>query len=142
MRTLRYGDRLSNAPGAKSPRSVIRAPRLAAPLDSAPEIVVGQSHVGRETLAAIHRELGESIDLEATEDVDSATVFEMATFVVRSPNPTELSSEEARRSFVERRLLHRLPVGDMRLVDRIDVTPWTVQNTVIVRVWCRVDPPG
>jgi hypothetical protein len=25
-------------------------------------------------------------------------------------------------------------------VDRIDVTPWTVKGTVIVRVWCVVRP--
>jgi hypothetical protein len=23
-------------------------------------------------------------------------------------------------------------------IDRVDVTPWTVQGTLVVRVWCRL----
>jgi hypothetical protein len=30
-----------------------------------------------------------------------------------------------------------LPVGSIDEVDRVDVTPWTVQGTLVVRVWCR-----
>jgi hypothetical protein len=26
-------------------------------------------------------------------------------------------------------------------IDRVDVTPWTVQGTLVVRVWCRLPPP-
>ena len=66
-------------------------------------------------------------------------VFEMATFVVRG-DLAHLSSSTARREFVAKRLLHRLPVRAIGEVDRIDVTPWTVRGTVIVRVWCRVPP--
>jgi hypothetical protein len=64
----------------------------------------------------------------------------MATFVVRG-DLAQLSSVAARRRFVTDRLLHRLPVESIEEVDRIDVTPWTVRGTVIVRVWCRVPPP-
>lgn len=70
-------------------------------------------------------------------DLDSWEVFEMATFVVRG-DVTRLSSMTARREFVGERLLHRLPVDSLEQVDRIDITPWTVHGTVIVRVWCRV----
>lgn len=123
---------MSNAPGAKTPRTGV--------MHSAPEITIGQTSVGRETLAAIHEELNapaESVEAELV----PATIFEMATFVVSGPNPSELSSEAARRGFVEQRLLHRLPAGSMASVERIDVTPWTAPNTVIVRVWCKVDDP-
>ncbi|MFC1643403.1 hypothetical protein ACFL5O_12110 [Myxococcota bacterium] len=64
-------------------------------------------------------------------------IFEMVTFVVRG-DLARLGSEAARREFVVHRLLHRLPVSTSEDVDRVDVTPWTVHGTVIVRVWCRV----
>jgi hypothetical protein len=66
-------------------------------------------------------------------------VFEMVTFVVRG-DLGRLSSSEARRDFVAERLIHRLPIKSMAQIDRIDVTPWTVRGTVIVRVWCLVPP--
>jgi hypothetical protein len=49
-----------------------------------------------------------------------------------------LASETQRRRFVEIYLLQRLPAQDMARVDRVDVTPWTVRDTLVVRVWCRV----
>lgn len=66
-------------------------------------------------------------------------VFEMVTFVVRG-DLARLSSSKARQDFVAERLIHRLPIKSMAEVDRIDVTPWTVHGTVIVRVWCLVPP--
>lgn len=96
--------------------------------------------VGRDTLNAIARAMTNE---RAPESATRAALeaFEMATFVVRGDDLTTLSSEAARRAFVKDRLLHRLPVPSMDDVDRIDVTPWTVKNTVIVRVWCRVEAP-
>lgn len=67
-------------------------------------------------------------------------LYEMVTFVVRG-DLAQLSSLSARREFVRSHLRHRLPVRDFADVDRIDVTPWTVHGTVIVRVWCRIAPP-
>jgi hypothetical protein len=67
-------------------------------------------------------------------------IFEMVTFVVRG-DLARFSSSSARRRFVAERLLHRLPVNTIEEIDRVDVTPWTVHATVVVRVWCRV-PPG
>jgi hypothetical protein len=64
-------------------------------------------------------------------------IHEMVTFVVRG-DVARLSSDTARRDFVRDRLMHRLPVDTLDAVDRIDVTPWTVRGTVIVRVWCRI----
>jgi hypothetical protein len=65
-------------------------------------------------------------------------VFEMLTFVVRGPDIGRLSSASARRIFVTERLIHRLPTRSPSDVERIDVTPWTDQGTVVVRVWCRL----
>ncbi|MBN2194390.1 MAG: hypothetical protein JW751_16355 [Polyangiaceae bacterium] len=67
-------------------------------------------------------------------------IHEMVTFVVRG-DIGRLASDHARREFVSQYLGHRLPVTAMNGVDRIDVTPWTVKGTVVVRVWCRVPPP-
>jgi len=163
--TLSYGDRISNAPGARTPsrapgplHSVTRTP----PQSSAPEISIGESAVGRETLAVITAELlpsvrdvpaanaapvsppaGASMRAEASTIDESASVaafaiFEMLTFVVQGPETASLSSEALRRRFVEEHLLHRLPAKNMDQVDRVDVTPWTVRGTVVVRVWCKV----
>lgn len=76
------------------------------------------------------------VDAEAAPEI-----HEMVTFVVRG-DLARLTSERARRGFVREHLLHRLPVASLEGVDRIDVTPWTVKGTVVVRVWCRVAPPG
>jgi hypothetical protein len=97
--TLNYGDRISNAPGAKTPSSA----------------------------------------LASTGQVPFA-IFEMLTFIVQGQALAELASETARRRFVEQHLRHRLPAGDMTRVERVDITPGTVHGTVVIRVWCKLDP--
>jgi hypothetical protein len=112
--TLSYGDRISNAPGAKTPS---RAPAPLAPPSSkqAPpkDVATGPAEA-------------------------PFAIFEMLTFVVQGPEIAQLSSDVLRRRFVEEHLLHRLPAKNMAQVDRVDVTPWTVRGTVVVRVWCKV----
>jgi hypothetical protein len=171
--TLSYGDRISNAPGARAPsrvpeplHSVARTP----PQSSAPEISVVQGSVGRETLAAITAELipsaraeparavpaeeskapvvsnastrREALTIDESANEAPFAIFEMLTFVVQGPETASLSSEALRRRFVEEHLLHRLPAKNMAQVDRVDVTPWTVRGTVVVRVWCKVQADG
>ena len=165
--TLSYGDRISNAPGAKTPSRApgpLHSPTRAATQSSTPEISIGESAVGRETLAVITSELvpstrqaptpgapsgpeaapaSSSARAEALTIDESATeapfaIFEMLTFVVQGPETASLSSEALRRRFVEEHLLQRLPAKNMSQVDRVDVTPWTVRGTVVVRVWCKV----
>ncbi len=153
MNTKPYGDRISNAPGATTPAMTIDWQ------DSGPEISVRPTSVGRETMAAIHDELQQEHSDEPTtglrtrhesegqglpnsevrpaESRDAIEVFEMMTFVARG-EVAQLASTSVRRDFVEEHLMHRLPVSDISEVDRIDVTPWTVKGTVIIRVWCRV----
>ena len=113
-----------------------------------PRDAKGARPPGRETLEAIEEQLANWAETgqpprppaKLAPGATSFDVFEMATFVVRG-DLAQLSSTAARRSFVAERLLHRLPVTSLDDVDRIDVTPWTVRGTVIVRVWCRVPPP-
>jgi len=163
--TLDYGDRISNAPGAKTPSkfpaprpSARPTPRPARKAErSAPEITISQTSIGRDTLALIAEQLIASPDSAAVAEkpkpsfvrdqaptIDDGVynaplaIFEMLTFVVQGPEVAQLASEALRRRFVEEHLLHRLPAKDMAQVDRIDVTPWTVHGTVVVRVWCRV----
>ncbi len=76
----------------------------------------------------------------APSDGEAFEIHEMVTFVVRG-DLSRLASERVRRDFVREHLAHRLPVATLDAVDRIDVTPWTVKGTVVVRVWCRVSPP-
>ena len=126
---------------------------------SSPEISVRESFAERDTLAAILEEAntataGSSNGRAEAEDADSLAVtavrkaapastaqtvevFEMVTFVVRGVEPGGLSNEAARRRFVEERLMKRLPVASLADVDRVDVTPWTVPGTLVVRVWCK-----
>jgi hypothetical protein len=108
--TLPYGDRVSNAPGAKTPSTAPRA---------------------RGTASA-------TATATATSSVE---IFEMMTYVVRGIEASKLSSETLRRQFVAENLLSRLPTPSMDSVDRVDVTPWTVQGTLVVRVWCRLAAP-
>jgi len=100
--------------------------------ESGPEIMVRESFAERDTLAAIIAEAA-----KPQESTNGMEIFEMVTFVVRGVEAAMLSSEALRRRFVEGHLIERLPVKSMAAVDRVDVTPWTVQGTLVVRVWCR-----
>ncbi len=125
--------------------------------NSSPEIVVHETAIERDTLAAIMEE-ARAEDPESTPLVNPAVaavpapsaptsvvtaaesaleIFEILTYVVRGGDVARLASEPLRRRFVEQNLLARLPVRSMTGVDRIDVTPWTVQGTFVVRVWCK-----
>ena len=132
--------------------------------DLAPEISVSEGPVGRETLALITdlaRQIrpeqstldygdrianapGSRTPSQAPAPLSSPkaeipfAIFEMLTFVVQGPEIAHLSSDALRRRFVDEHLRHRLPNQNMADVERIDVTPWTVQGTVVVRVWCKV----
>ena len=142
------------------------AQRVFVQQNSSPEISVRESFAERDTLAAILEEANSPSPAEApappaatpspAEDADSLAIttvrkapatsgtqqaaieiFEMLTFVLRGAEAAHLSSEPLRRRFVEERLLKRLPVASMADVDRVDIAPWTVQGTLVLRVWCR-----
>lgn len=142
--------------------SARRAARSARDEDG-PEVSVVEGPAGRETLALIADLAGPMRAEQATldygdrisnapgaqtpgtepsgADAPSAlplAIFEMLTFVVQGAEIASLSSEAVRRGFVEQHLLRRLPTQDMAQVDRVDVTPWTVQGMVVVRVWVKL----
>ncbi len=119
--------------------------------DSSPDIQVRETFAERDTLAAIIAEAAPPAEPTAPAPRASpsaaarpmgAEVFEMITFVVRGVEAARLSSEALRRRFVEERLMTRLPAASMDDVERVDVTPWTTQGTLVVRVWCRLPAPG
>ncbi len=118
LNTLPYADRISNAPGARTPS---RAP-AAKDRDSAPEITVAAAPP---TPPAPRPE------------PDALEIFELLTFIVRGNKVGDLSTDALRRRFVGEHLLHRIPSGSLDDVERIEVTPWTAKGTMVVRVWCK-----
>jgi len=136
--------------------------------DEGPEVSVAEGPAGRETLALIDELArpirGSQPTLDYGDRISNApgsqtpsrapvaraepasgtpvsaplAIFEMLTFVVQGADVASLASEAQRRRFVETHLLQRLPAQNMAEVDRVDVTPWTVQDTVVVRVWCKI----
>src|SRR5688572_17670728 len=100
--TLPYGDKISNAPGAKSP-SRLPARRPA----EGPELTVdGQPH-SVPTPRIAH---------------DGVEIFELLTFIIRGNKVGDLSTDALRRRFVQDHLLHRVPSGSIDAVERIEVT--------------------
>ena len=135
--TKHYGDRISNAPGAVSPR-VARA------LDSHPEIVVSFEAAGRETYATLAREIeDEAPTIEISDASPRATgvadlpIESMFNFIVKAPLEL-LESPIVQADLVRERLLSALPITDARQVTRIEVRPWHDAGSALVRVWCRV----
>jgi hypothetical protein len=127
--TIGYGDRISNAPGAKTPTHA--APSK--PSSRAPAAKPSSRAPAAKTPSRASAAPKAPVSVALT-----PTIFEMLTFVVQGADVASLASESQRRRFVEGHLLHRLPAHDMAQVDRVDVTPWTVKDTVVVRVWCKV----
>jgi hypothetical protein len=135
--TLGYQDR----PPVPSPRT--------APYGSSPELITVDES-GRATLAFIEDALrAERIEPApsrprqgASSVPEPAFIFEISTFVVEGAEVFGKASEAARRDFVAKRLLHRLPVLSIDDVIRIDLTPGAAANTIILRVWSRVDVPS
>lgn len=126
LNTLPYGDKISNAPGAKSPsRRPPAAPKSpttpVAAADEGPEVTIGV----------------EAAPPTPRLKPDALEIFELLTFIIRGSLVGDLSTDALRRRFVEEHLLHRIPSGSIADVERIEVTPWTAKGTMVMRVWCR-----
>jgi len=155
--TISYGDRISNAPGAKTPahaptpKPSSRAP--AAKASSRPPAAKAPSHAppakpssrapaaktpSRAPAPKAPSRAPAAAKAAPVATIITPTIFEMLTFVVQGADVASLASESQRRLFVETHLLQRLPAQGMAQVDRVDVTPWTVKDTVVVRVWCKL----
>jgi hypothetical protein len=70
-----------------------------------------------------------------------AEIFEISTFVVQGREIFNKATDEARRQYVEQRLLHRLPALSMKEVVRIDVSRGAAPDSVILRIWSKVSAP-
>mgnify|MGYP001544265339 FL=1 len=128
--TLPYGDKISNAPGARSPsRAPSPPPAPAAP--AAAKAAVAKDDGPEVTVSEEPAPLTPRLAPEALE------IFELLTFIIRGGGVGDLSTDALRRRFVEEHLLHRVPSGSISDVERIEVTPWTAKGTMVVRVWCR-----
>lgn len=136
--TKHYGDRISNAPGAVSPR-VARA------LDQAPEITVSMGIAGRETLAALNQDSSDAPpeieitggELPAQElDVGELEIEQMHSFVIQA-DANQLSDPKVQRHLIDQRLLQRMPGCSLGDVTDVVVKPWG-DGTVLVRVSTRV----
>ena len=126
--TLPYGDKISNAPGARSPSRAPSPPptpsaaaKAPAVKDDGPEVTVSE----------------EPAPLTPRLAPETLEIFELLTFIIRGGGVGDLSTDALRRRFVEEHLLHRVPSGSISDVERIEVTPWTAKGTMVVRVWCR-----
>ena len=128
--TLPYGDKISNAPGARSPsRAPSPPPAPVAP--AAAKAAVAKDDGPEVTVSEEPAPLTPRLAPEALE------IFELLTFIIRGGGVGDLSTDALRRRFVEEHLLHRVPSGSISDVERIEVTPWTAKGTMVVRVWCR-----
>lgn len=125
--TLPYGDRIRNAPGARSP-SRAPAPRGAA----VPPAATNMADDGPEVTVSSEAPLASPQATPA-----ALEIFELLTFIVRGGKVSDLSTDALRRRFVEENLLARVPSGSMSNVERIEVTPWTAKGTMVLRIWCR-----
>lgn len=125
--TLPYADKISNAPGARSPS---RAP--APPVAKAPKLAKAATDDGPEVTIS-----GEPAPLTPRLAPDVLEIFELLTFILRGSGVGDLSTDTLRRRFVAEHLLHRVPSGSIDDVERIEVTPWTAKGTMVMRVWCR-----
>jgi len=131
--TLPYADKIKNAPGARSPSRVPAPPAppaivaaAKAPESAPPSDVPDEVTVKLQRPVLVPRSAAEAIE-----------IFELLTFIVRGSEVGDLSTDAARRKFVEQHLLRRVPSGSMDAVARIEVTPWTAKGTMVLRMWCR-----
>jgi hypothetical protein len=135
LNTLPYGDRISNAPGARLPSAAPAA------RDSTPEIIMGVAEdvaPARPPASAPRPAPSAPRAAPAPQAApDALEIFELLTFIVRGNKVGDLSSDALRRRFVAEHLIHRVPGQSLDNVERIEVTPWTAKGTMVVRVWCK-----
>jgi hypothetical protein len=130
--TVPYADKISNAPGARSPSRAPAPPPSAAPAKTAKIAKPAKGDDGPEVTIN-----DEPAPPTPRLGPDVLEIFELLTFIIRGSGVGDLSTDALRRRFVAEHLLHRVPSGSIDDVERIEVTPWTAKGTMVVRVWCR-----
>ncbi len=137
--TVSYDESAPLPAGRASRRA---APVGRVPLTSAPEIEIGMTSVGRDTLSAIDDGdpdggRDEPATSPAAAPARPSDALELRTFVVPSATLSPRATDEQKRAFVRDRLAHRLPCPP-HAVRRVDVRPFE-PGAVALRVWCPVD---
>ncbi len=136
--TKHYGDRISNAPGALSPR-------IARALDGAPDVSFHLGFAGRDTQAALdHDRRSSPPEIEITSgevpvqelEVSELEIEQMYSFVVRA-SVEQLENLVDQRRLIDERLLQRMPGCKLSDVTKIQVKAWG-SDTVLVRISTRV----
>ncbi|MCC6995076.1 MAG: hypothetical protein IT370_10750 [Deltaproteobacteria bacterium] len=124
---------------SESPRMTM--PGVAPPANAPPKAKA--ERVSKDTIDALASAMLEVAPSppSARSRAQALEVFELVTFVIKGDDLGQLSTEATRREFVVERLMHRLPIATVDQIDRVDLTPWTVRGTVILRVWCKVRSP-
>lgn len=138
--TKHYGDRISNAPGAVSPK-------IARAMDTSPEVTVTLTSAGRDTYALIsdeHRREVPDIEVTTTDDgvdedefLDTLEIERVHSFTIFA-ELDQLHSDRQKYRLVERRLLKQMQGASLDDVTRVEVTEADVRGHLLVRVWTRV----
>ncbi len=137
LNTLPYGDKISNAPGAKSPSRMpapVALPAAPSPAPAPAPATESKADDGPEVTISAS---ADAAPLTPRLKPEALEIFELLTFIIRGSLVGDLSTDALRRRFVEEHLLHRVPSGSIADVERIEVTPWTAKGTMVMRVWCR-----
>jgi len=143
LRTRGYSEPPAGPAPAATP---VPAPRMTMPgvaPPANPPLRSKAERVSKDTIDALASAMLEPSPppSSARQRAQALEVFELCTFVVKGDDLGQLSTEATRREFVAERLMHRLPIAAVDQIDRVDVTPWTVRGTLILRVWCKVRAP-
>lgn len=144
-----YGDRISNAPGAVSPKT-------ARALDDAPVLTLSYLPAGRATRAAIDYELhGDGPSIEVHEDdadlfmegesiprarqllaIDKIAIEQQHAFIVRV-HSDELRPPHIRNQLLKQRLLPAIPGATLNEVTKLIVEAHG-EEASLVRFWTKV----
>lgn len=133
--THHYGDRISNAPGAISPKT-------ARALDTHPDVSVSLEPLGRRTQLDIEEALddGPSIEVDGLPtrlpELDALSIERLVTFVVDDPDRA-LDNPRNSEVLLRSRLLPALGATEHADLSRFELSR-TEGTTVVVRLWFRV----
>jgi hypothetical protein len=111
-------------------------------MSSIPEITIGQSTIGRETMLEVSEVMsreGTKPHPAATKAWQTAKVFELHTFVILEGALASGATLEEKLGFVQARLDAHLP-GGYGTVRRVEVRP-ADDMALLMRVWCEVPLP-
>jgi len=140
--TQHYGDRISNAPGATSPKT-------ARAMDGAPDVWVTSGAQTRNLNARINTQGNVQFDSADSPEIEvdgaphgklddaairALPIDQVYAFVVGCAAGL-LSSEQAQMTLVARRLLRAIPAAVLDDVRRIEVSEGKELGTSLVRVW-------